>query len=206
MESKGIKWLSTSFDSLEWAPQLGWTLDGDPWLGALHKFPTVLHGRASFLYDMSRGSLQKCILSSLESLQRTPRTREITVADRAGYSKGEVVFKIGIGNGDGFDTLDPKERERILERIENGGPLGIIDLTFHLRYLIDDGVRHRIHEDHYVVRLVFQPARVEVLIHHLKGIRRIEPDELVRVVVAELNVELGRNGYGVLELESVQST
>ena len=183
-----------------------WTSDDDPWLGALHQFPAMLHGRASFLYDMSRGSLQKCLLSSLESLQRTPKMREITVADREGYSEGRVVFKIGIGNGDGFDALDLKEGERILERIENGGPFGTIDLTFHLHYLIDDGLRHRVHEDHYVVRLVFQPARVEVLVHHLKGIRRIEPDELVRLLFSELNVELGRNGYGVLELESVEST
>ncbi len=185
---------------------MGPTVDDDPWLGALHQFPTVLHGRASFLYDVSQVSLQKCILSSLESLQKTPRTREITVADREGYSKGQLVFKIGIGNGDGFDALDEKEGERILERIENVGPFGTIDLTFHLRYLIEDGVRHRVHEDHYVVRLVFQPARVEVLVHHLKGIRRIEPDELVRLLIGQLNVELERNGYGVLELESVQST
>ncbi len=155
---------------------------------------------------MSRGSLQKCILSSLKSLQTIPLTREITVADREGYSKGHVVFKIGIGNGDAFDTFDMKEHERILERIENGGPLGTIDMTFHLRYLIDDSVRHRVHEDHYVVRMVFQPARVEILVHHLKGIRRIEPDELVRLVVGEFNIELKRNGYPVLELESLEST
>ncbi len=183
-----------------------WTLDDDPWLGTLHQFPRVLHGRASFLCDISRAHLQKCILSSLESLQRTPRRLEITVADRQGYSTGQVLFKIGIGNGEGFDTLDMKESERILRRIENGGPFGTIDLTFHLHYLIDDGVRHRVHEDHYVVRLVFQAARVEVLVHHLKGIRRIQPDELVRLLVGEFSGELERNGYAVLELESVEST
>lgn len=93
-----------------------------------------------------------------------------------------------------------------MERIENGGPFGSVDLTFHLRYLIDDSVRHKVHEDHYLVRLVFQPARVEVLVHHLKGIRRIEPQELVRLLVGELNVELERNGYAALELESMEST
>ena len=181
-------------------------MDDDPWLGAILQFPTILHGRASILYDVSRGSLQKCILSSLKSLQRKPLEREITVADRHGYSKGHVVFKIGIGNGDGFDAFDVKEHERILERIENGGPLGTIDMTFHLRYLIDDGVRHRVHEDHYIVRMVFQPARVEMLLHHVKGVRRIEPDELVHLMVGEFNVELKRSGYALLELESLEST
>jgi len=186
--------------------KLSWNLENDPWLGALHQFPTVLNARASFLYDINLDSLQKAIMSALGSLQRTPKTSEITIADLAGYSEGQVVFKLGIGNGDGFDSLDLKEEERVLQRLENHGPFATLDLAFHLHYMIDDGRRHRVHEDHYIVRLAFQPGRVEVLVHHLKGVKRIQPDELVHLVLRELNVELGKNRYPLLELESLNST
>src|SRR5438046_10643504 len=130
----------------------------------------------------------------------------ITVADRDGYSGGKMGFKIGVGNGEGFDVLDAAEGERIFDRIENRGALSALDLVFHLHYTIDDSLKHKLHEDHYLVRLVFQPGRVEVLVHHLKGIKRVEPDELIRLIVQELNVELTRDRYAQVELEAVEIT
>ncbi len=182
------------------------SLEEDPSLGTVDNFPTVLHARASFSFDINPESLQKALVSALTSLRANPKSREITVADRDGYLKGQLVFRLGIGNGDGFDILDSKEEERVLHRIENRGPLNILDLAFQLHYSLTDGRRHRVHEDHYILRLVFQPGRVEVLVHHLKGVRRVEPDELIRLLIQELNVELTRDRYGQVELEAVDIT
>jgi len=181
-------------------------LEDDPSLGTIASFPTLLHARASFSFDTNPESLQKALISALASLRANPRSREITLADRDGYLDGQLVFRLGIGNGDSFDTLDSKEEERVLNRIENRGPFNTLDLAFQLHYAIDDGMRHKVHEDHYVWRLVFQPGRVEVLVHHLKGVRRVEPDELVRLIIEEVNVELARNRYGGIELEAVDIT
>ena len=120
--------------------------------------------------------------------------------------KGQIIFRLGIGNGDGFDILDSKEEERVLHRIENRGPFNILDLAFQLHYSVGDGKRHRVHADHYILRLVFQPGRVEVLVHHHKGVRRVEPDELIGLIIRELNVQLTRNRYSEVELESVDIT
>ena len=175
-------------------------------LGAIDSFPTVLHARASFSFDINHESLQKALVSALASLRANPKSREISVADWDGYLKAQVVFRLGIGNGDRFDVLDSVEEERVLHRIENRGPLSSLDLVFQIHYSVSDGRRHKVHEDHYVVRLVFQPGRVEFLVHHLKGVRRVEPDELIRIIVQELNVELVHNRYGEIELEAVDVT
>ncbi len=182
------------------------SFEDDPSLGTLDSFPTVLHARASFSFDINPESLQKALVSALASLRTSPKSREITLADRDGYSKGQIAFRLGIGNGDGFDILDSEEEERVFHRIENRGPLNTLDLAFYLHYSIGDGRRHRVHEDHYILRLVFQPGRVEVLVHHLKGVRRVEPDELIGIMIQELNVELTRNRYGEIELETVDIT
>ena len=179
------------------------SLEDEPSLGILDSFPTVLHARASFSFDINPESLQKALVSALAFLQANPKSREITLADRDGYLRGQVAFRLGIGNGDGFDILDSEEEERVFHRIENRGPLNILDLAFYLHYSIGDGRRHRVHEDHYILRLVFQPGRVEVLVHHLKGVRRVEPDELIRLIIQELNVVLTRDRYSQILLESV---
>ena len=182
------------------------SVEEDPSLGVVDNFPTVLHARASFSFDIHPESLQKALVSALVSLQSNPKPREITVADRDGYSKGQLLFRLGVGNGGGFDVLDSKEEERVLHRIENLGPWHILDLVFQLHYYVGDDMHHRVHEDHYLLRLVFQPGRVEVLVHHLKGVRRVEPDELISLLVEELNVELIRKRYGQVELETVDIT
>ena len=178
----------------------------DPSLGAVHNFPTVLHARASFSFDINPESLQKALVSALASLRTNPKPHEVTVADQDGYLKGQLEFRLGIGNGDGFDVLDFKEEERVLHRIENRGAFNTLDVAVQLHYSVSDGRKHRIHEDHYILRLVFQPGMVEVLVHHLKGVRRVEPDELIRLVVQELNVELTRDRYGQVELDAVDVT
>jgi hypothetical protein len=180
--------------------------DQDQWLGSLHSFPTVLHARASFSFDINSLSLQKALFRALSSLQASSMPREITVADQDGYENGRLGFKIGIGNGEGFDILDSREEERLLNRVENDGPFNTIDVAIHLHYAIEDGRRHKPHEDHYIVRLVFEAGIFEVLVHHIKGIRRVDPDELVRLVLLQLNSELACDNLSGLNLEAVDST
>jgi len=142
----------------------------------------------------------------LASLRESPKPQEITVADQDGYMKGQLVFRLGIGNSDGFDVLDSSEEQRVLQRIENRGSFNTLDLAIQLHYSVNDGTQHRVHEDHYILRMVFQPGKVEVLVHHLKGVRRVEPDELIRLIIQELNVELARNRYGQVELDAIDIT
>lgn len=178
----------------------------DQWLGALHQFPTVLHARASLSFDIGPELLQKALVLSLFSLRERPIAGEITVANSEGYSEGKIVFKTGIGNGEGFDILDVREVERVLGRIENLGAFETLDAAVHFHYSIQDGRRHRVHEDHYILRLVFRPGRVEVLIHHLKGMRRVDPSELIRLLLGQLNMELAAQRLPEVSLETTTST
>jgi len=150
--------------------------------------------------------LQKAIFAGLHSLAQGKKSLEITIADIPGYQSGGVVFKFGVGNKDGFDILDNKEAQRVIQRIEEKGTFKTLDLVFHLHYSVDDGKRHKVHQDQYLARLTFQLGRVELLFHHLKGVGRIGPDELVRILLSATNHELGRNKYSELELESLSST
>src|SRR5207245_10389952 len=113
---------------------------------------------------------------------------------------------VEVANKDGIYSLDYKEVERVIRLIDEKGTSRTLDLVFHLHYSLDDGKRHKVHQDQYLARLTFQPGRVELLLHHLKGVRRLAPDELVRILLSATNRELGQNKYPELELESLSST
>lgn len=178
------------------------SVNDDRFLGTLFEFPRLLHGRASLTFDASPVSLQKALLRSLSSLQTLSFPQEVTVADREGYSSGAIQIRVGIGDGEGFDFLDEREEERVLSRIENLGPFDNLDLSFHLQYLIEGSAERRVHRDRYLVRLVFQPGNIEVLLHHLKGLRRVEGNELVDLIISHLNIELGKEKLPPVDVDS----
>ena len=175
-------------------------------MGNVHSFPTILHARASLSFDIHPASLQKVLVSALSTLRENPMSTSITVADVDGYSNGKARFNVGIGNGDGFDILDIREQERVLNCIENQGAFDSLDLAVHVQYRIDDGRVHKIHQDHYMIRLVFEPGRIEAMIHHRKGIRRMDPRELLKILIQRLNTELARERFPPVILESLSST
>ena len=174
--------------------------DDDQWLGILHSFPAILHARASFSLGVNSRSFQKALFATLRSLHASSRSMELTVADRNGYEKGRLDLKIGIGNGERCDILDSREEQRLLSRVENHAPFNTIDLVFYLHYTIDGGGNHKLHQDNYVMRLVFQTGMFEILVHHVKGIRRVDPEELMKLVLEELNDELDRENLSKLDL------
>lgn len=176
-------------------------LDEDPWLGSIRRFPPVLHARASFVYDVTIETLEKTLIRCLMQLQESTRTIELSLSDRPGYLDGTVGFQVGVGNDDGFDILDAREEDRVLRRILAQGFLPILDFSLDLRYKIQSTSRHRVARDRYLTRLAFQPGRAELLVHHMRGLKRVDPGELIRLLLSITNAELAGKGYGEIELE-----
>lgn len=181
------------------------SVNEDRFLGALFEFPKLLHARASLSFDISPVSLQKAFFRSLASLENFSVPREVTVADREGYSLGAVRVLVGVGDGEGFDLLDDKEEERVMSRIENRGAFDVLDLSLRLKYRIEGSPGRRVHQDRYLVRLVFRPGNVEVLLHHLRGLRRVEGKELVDLMISHLNGELEKQRFPLVKIDSFAS-
>jgi hypothetical protein len=178
--------------------------DDDPWLGTLLNFPTVLHSRASFDHEINPDNLQRAVLLALRSISSLLLPIELSISDHDGYYHGTVSFKLGVGNAEAFDVFDDKEQERLLQRIENKGPFPTLDLAFNARYTVADEKRHTAREDRFLARLLFRSDRMEVYVHHLRGMRRIGPEEIIAMLNEQIDVQLQELGYPRLRRENVQ--
>jgi hypothetical protein len=174
-------------------------------LGTIQRFPTTLQARAALVYDVTTETLQKTLVRCLMKLQGSVRKIDLSLSDNPGYMDGTVGFRVGVGNDDGFDILDAREEDRVLRRILARGVFPILDLSFDFQYKVRAVGRHRVASDRYLTRLSFQTGRAELLVHHLKGLRRIDPGELVQILVSITNAELAKKGYGAIELEESQT-
>jgi hypothetical protein len=180
---------------------LSQAVDDDPWLGTITRFPTVLHARASLVYDVTNETLQKTLVRCLLQLQQSARPIELSLSDNAGYLDGTVRFRVGVGSNDGFDILDGSEEDRVLRRILAHGGFQTLDLSFDLQYKVKSPGKHRVARDRYLTRLTFQTGRAEMLVHHLKGLKRVDPGEMVRLLLGITNAELLSKGYGEVAVE-----
>jgi len=184
---------------------LGQVLDGDSWIGEIRRFPTILHARASLAYDVTTVTLQKSLILSLKRIQESRQEIEVSLSDRKGYLEGTVGFKVGIGNDSGFDILDSAVEDKVLRKIIAQGPLPILDFGIDMRYRIQSPTRHRVAIDRYLTRFTFGTGKLELLVHHLQGLRRLEPGDLVQLLLSAVNNELASRGYQPMELEESMS-
>ena len=169
--------------------------DNDPGLGSLENFPTVLHARAAFESEVNVANLQKSMVSALRALSDLRLPIELSRSDHEGYVNGQLDFKVGVGNVEAFDIFDDREEDRLLRRIENKGAFDSLDLSFKLHYAINDGKKHTIPDDRFLTRLLFRPGRMEVYVHHHKGIRRVQPEELIGLLIEEVDMNLESKKY-----------
>ncbi len=184
---------------------LSQALDVDLRLGMIERFPTVLHARASLIFDLNTDTFQKTLIQCLCQLQESIRTIELSLSDHPGYLDGTVGFRVGVGDQDGFDILDKRVEDRVLRRITAHGVFQTLDLSLDLHYKVKGSGRHRVQGDHYLTRMFFQTGRVELLIHHLKGLKRVQPDDLVHMLVFLMNRELSKKAYQELEIETLEA-
>jgi hypothetical protein len=180
--------------------------DQDPWLGALHNFPTVLHSRASFDHEINTENLQRAVLLALRSISILKLPIEVSISDHDGYYQGTVSFRLGVGNDEAFDVFDDKEQERLLQRIENKGPFPTLDLAFNARYVVTDVKRHTAREDRFLARLLFRSDRMDVYVHHLRGMRRVEPEQIITMLIEQIDLQLQKLGYPRLRKENVSKS
>lgn len=178
----------------------------DRWLGRLERFPTVLHARAFLRFDSKTINLQKAFIRGLRALAKDSMKVQVSLANYHGYMDAEAKFNIGIGNETAFELLDADEEERVLQRIEREGALETLDIAVNIHYNVKGRTRHSVRGDRYIVRMLFQPERLELLLHYWKGLKRIPPDRLIRLLIESANTALRRERYPELELQNLTTT
>jgi len=174
-------------------------------LGIYSSFPAIIHGDAILTYDLNVKVLQECILQAISKMNMEKIETTLSVADRSGYFPGETRFEVRIAEGSGFRSLNSRMKRRIIEYLRSRGELSTFDYSLTIRYRIKDDMRHSLHCDKYIVRLLFFEDQMEIQLFHEKGIRRLNPDEVITMLVKKINDELGKRDERQLKIEKMRA-
>lgn len=119
-------------------------------MGRLEEFPRVLHAQVSVGYDVPTVDFQRAIFHALRSLTKLRRQVEVSIAGRLGNFPGETLFKVGIGDRDGFAHLDGAVESRLFQRLEEEGVFPVIDAAVNISYSVRNRERHSLQGDRYI--------------------------------------------------------
>jgi len=168
-------------------------------------FPQTIHGRAVLSYDTESINVQKVLTKVLKELNGLQLDTSISLADREGYFSGQTVFEVGVANGDYFIHLDRLEERLMNKLMAEQGVLPTIDFLVLARYSIKDRDKHPIRMDSYLIRTITSEYSTEIYLSHEKGIRRLNPDELIMMIAKELDRELKASYNASVKVESLRT-
>jgi len=174
-------------------------------LGIYQSFPTLIHGDAILTHDVNVTVLQECVVQAISRMNMEKIETTLSVADRSGYFLGETRFEVRIAEGSNFRRLSSHMKRRIIEYLRTRGGFSTFDYSLTIRYRIKDDMRHSLHCDKYIVRNLFLEDQMEIQLVHEKGIRRLNPDEVITMLVKRINCELGKGNERQLKIEKMRA-
>jgi len=174
-------------------------------LGIYSSFPTLIHGDAILTHDVDVTVLQECVVQAISRMNMETVETKLSIADRSGYFPGETRFEIRIAEGLSFRYLYPRMKRKLIECLRARGELSTLDYSLTIKYRIRDDMRHSLHCDRYIVRHLFLEGQMEIQLSHEKGVRRLNPDEVITMLVKRINDELGKGNKRQLKIEKIRA-
>jgi hypothetical protein len=160
-------------------------------LGEFINFPPLVHGSVRATYSCQPDIIQQCVIRAFHKLNGLQKTYAISVSGQVGMYEGEVRLEIGVADGIYFDYLQAEVVEKLSESVELGTLYPILDFLIIVTYYYNrqDRTIH-VNFDYHQLRFVFNNEWIEMRLFHSKGIRRMPIDELIKIVLDAINLEM----------------
>jgi hypothetical protein len=167
-------------------------------LGFYENFPETIHGIARVAVSLSTRRLQQTLIATFQKLNS--ETHNIETLAAPSIRKCIVDFEFGIAEGKGFNYIDNEETAKTLQAMQKK-PFGIMDFFCALRYHKTQGKESSpLRFDYFMVRLAFNEGLIEMRISHEKGPRHVEPEDVIRLIVNEVNQACKKKTLRIIDL------
>jgi hypothetical protein len=154
-------------------------------LGAYDDFPRNVQKTAHFAFSISNKGLQRALLQACHKLNA--ETLDLKDLVTPSIPQCNVIFELGIADGDGFNFLDNEETNKLLKLVDKQ-PLQMMDFLYVIRYYKTDREKKTpLRFDHYMLRFVFDKGLAEMRVFHEKGPMHVSPDEVVDFITHKTN-------------------
>ncbi|MDR2204224.1 MAG: hypothetical protein LBE76_08055 [Nitrososphaerota archaeon] len=130
--------------------------------------------------------LQQHLIRTITELNRKPFCfEEITIPT---IPNSEVIFEFGLADGKYFNFLNIQEAKCACDTVIKYRQVSVLDFFCVIRYYrCNVQKRIALKFDYYMLRVNFAAKRAEFRVFHKQGLRYINPEDLVMMIVNKIN-------------------
>ncbi len=175
-------------------------------LGEFINFPETVHGRSIISFKIPVQKMQLAVIEAMFYMNGHKEPRLLSPSTLPKETKGVMGFEIGIADGIFFDNLDEETARGATEYFSLKSGYRILDFLVVTTYRYSrEGRVLPLKFDHHLLRFFFNSGKIEVLLHHLQGTRRLPLDELLKIIFDELRRIVRRESLGKMKVESTRT-
>lgn len=149
--------------------------------------------------------MQRIISETLHRLNN--ETHDLSLLTKASPPNCQVNFELGIAEEGTFTFLDKEELVRLIEALEKGEPISILDFFCATRYqqIMPSGKAKALKFDYVLLRFAFRRRTMELFLAHQRGIQRLPLGDLTAFLINQINNELTQNKMKPLVLKRMRT-
>ena len=171
-------------------------------LGRFVNFPSIIHGTVKIRHKTSNTRLQRIIVEVLRDLNGYTVPQVLSIASLSGTHKGEVTFEVGVADGLDFQYLDVETFSELVRPLKSRKAFKVLDvLIIVLYHYTKNGKKIPLNFDHHLLRFTFKKGEFNAYLFHMKGIRRMPLDDLLRQIIDRIKGKMAKNRLKTFHIE-----
>lgn len=175
-------------------------------LGEFINFPETVHGRSIISFKSPIQKMQQAVIEAMLYLNGHEEPRLLSHSALSMEMQGVMGFEIGIADGIFFDNLDEETASGVTGYFSLKSGYRILDFLVITTYRYSrEGRILPLKFDHHLLRFFFNAGKIEVLLHHSQGTRRLPLDELLQKIFDELRRIARRERLGKIKVEATKT-
>jgi hypothetical protein len=178
------------------------------WLGEFAHFPTTVHGIGRIAFRCRASEIKQAIVETMRELDGRQQFVPLSISGLQGEVDGRMGFEVGAANGVVFERLDEAAASALREYVSKNEDLRVLDFMLIVTYHYH-GVKRQlpVRFDHHHIRFSFLRGEKvgDVLIHHIRGTRRLPFDELLQAIFDGLQDIVQRDHLGAVRTQVVKA-
>jgi hypothetical protein len=149
-------------------------------LGIFTNFSPMIHGFAKASFTCHTHEAQQVLLDTFEELNGHQETRNLSVGEREGEIDGRMGFEVGLAEGNFFVYFDKETSAGLASFLEQQKRFRPLDFLLIATYYYTRKEKEvPLKFDYHILRFLFGHNELDVVLHHVKGTRRLPIDELL---------------------------
>jgi len=175
-------------------------------LGIFTNFSPMIHGIAKVSFTCHAHEAQLVLLNTFEELNGHQEVRTLSTSEGEGEVEGRMGLEIGVAEGNYFTYFDKEtsaDLAALLEMQRRPRPLDFLLIATY--YYMKNQKEIPLKFDYHHLRFSFGQNELNVVLNHVKGIRRLPLDELLIIFFNRLEQKLKNQKLGTATIKELRT-